>query len=205
MRAQVPRRSGYAFLLPSLLFHPLTCSPAPQRRARGAVGEPYFFFCLTCRLPKFFMLFSVITLFVVVVALVYPVWPGASLAVVSIAGTLLTLQYLVYGAQSCVELVVRLVGRVSPRRAGGVAAPPASVDAPPQTSTVQTAAVVFSPNDSEHPFPVPSASAGYIPNHNPSHVVLLMQGERSEDVSVEMSVLNPSPTAAPDSERLRSG
>jgi len=58
----------------------------------------YFFFCLCCRLPIFFMLISSIALLAFMFFVSFRVWPQAVLIISFLAGILVTLQYLLFGA-----------------------------------------------------------------------------------------------------------
>jgi len=72
-----------------------------QVQARDTFGT-YFFFCLCCRLPTFFMLVSSIALLAFMFFVSFQVWPQAVLVVSFIAGILVTLQYLLFGAHRIV-------------------------------------------------------------------------------------------------------
>ena len=72
--------------------------------------DSYFFFCLCCRLPSFFMLISSIALLAFMFFVSFTVWPQAVLAVSFLAGVLVTLQYLLFGAHRIV-LGIRWVFR----------------------------------------------------------------------------------------------
>jgi len=64
--------------------------------------DSYFFFCLCCRLPTFFMLISSIALLAFMFFVSFHVWPQAVLVVSFMAGMLVTLQYLLFGAHRIV-------------------------------------------------------------------------------------------------------
>lgn len=64
--------------------------------------DSYFFFCLCCRLPSFFMLISSIALLAFMFFVSFSVWPQAVLFVSFMAGVLVTLQYLLFGAHRLV-------------------------------------------------------------------------------------------------------
>ncbi|KAF9646266.1 hypothetical protein BDM02DRAFT_3271100 [Thelephora ganbajun] len=72
-----------------------------QVQARDTFGT-YFFFCLCCRLPNFFMLVSSIALLAFMFFVSFKVWPQAVLVVSFAAGVLITLQYLLFGAHRIV-------------------------------------------------------------------------------------------------------
>ena len=77
----------------------LTVSPKVQARD---TFDGYFFFCLCCRLPTFFMLISSIALLAFMFFVSFQVWPQAVLVVSFLAGILVTLQYLLFGAHRIV-------------------------------------------------------------------------------------------------------
>jgi len=60
--------------------------------------DTYFFFCLCCRLPTFSMLISSIALLAFMFFVSFQVWPQAVLVISFLAGILVTLQYLLFGA-----------------------------------------------------------------------------------------------------------
>jgi len=75
----------------------------------------YFFFCLCCRLPTFFMLISSIALLAFMFFVSYNVWPQAVLVISFLAGVLITLQYLLFGAHRIVlgiRWVLKRIGAV---------------------------------------------------------------------------------------------
>ncbi|GBE77175.1 hypothetical protein SCP_0100470 [Sparassis crispa] len=61
------------------------------------VYNSYFFFCLTCRLPTLFMFLSAVALMVFLLGVAWTRWPTAVLVMSCVAGTLISLQYLVFG------------------------------------------------------------------------------------------------------------
>ncbi|KAL6303935.1 hypothetical protein BKA93DRAFT_826150 [Sparassis latifolia] len=108
------------------------------------VYNSYFFFCLTCRLPTLFMFLSAVTLMVFLLGVAWTRWPTAVLVMSCVAGTLVSLQYLVFGfhrlwnfgiwcgrsiwwvvrgrrafAESCVSSQEQPAPETSPSRAGG--------------------------------------------------------------------------------------
>jgi len=74
--------------------------------------DGYFFFCLCCRLPTFFMLISSVALLAFMFFVSFQVWPQAVLIVSFLAGILVTLQYLLFGAHRIVLGIRWMLKRV---------------------------------------------------------------------------------------------
>jgi hypothetical protein len=86
-------------------------------QARDTFGS-YFFFCLCCRLPTFFMLISSIALLAFMFFVSFQVWPQAVLVISFLAGILVTLQYLLFGAHRIVlgiRWMFKRIGDISVR------------------------------------------------------------------------------------------
>lgn len=81
-----------------------------QRMAQDVYGT-YFFFCLTCRLPTLCLFGAVCALLVFLLAVAWGAWSVAVLVMCCVAGVLLTLQYLIYGAHRTVNFALWLVWR----------------------------------------------------------------------------------------------
>lgn len=72
----------------------------------------YFYFCLVCRLPAMCLFVSSCALMLFLLAVAWDAWPTAVLVMCFLAGILLTLQYLVFGAKRLVGGVVWVVKKV---------------------------------------------------------------------------------------------
>lgn len=108
-------------------LHELT---GPQRRARDINNDTFFFFCMTCRFPMLCLFVSTCTLTAFLLVVAWNAWSTAVLVVCGLAGAFLTLQYLIYGIGSLIELVGWLVqGAVCGMR--GLVGRPANRIAPP--------------------------------------------------------------------------
>ncbi|KAH9914722.1 hypothetical protein B0H21DRAFT_828294 [Amylocystis lapponica] len=79
-----------------------------QRQVTDVYGS-YFFFCLTCRLPTLCMFLSAVALMVFLLGVAWAAWPAAVLVMSFLAGTLVSLQYLVFGCHRLFNLCVWLV------------------------------------------------------------------------------------------------
>ncbi|KAI0749014.1 hypothetical protein BC629DRAFT_1598971 [Irpex lacteus] len=83
----------------------------------------YFYFSIVCRLPAMCLFVSSCALMLFLLAVAWDAWPTAVLVMCFLAGILLTLQYLVFGAKRLIGGVVwvvkKVVGMISrPRRSG---------------------------------------------------------------------------------------
>jgi len=84
-------------------------------QARDAFGN-YFFFCLCCRFPTFFVLTSSIALLAFVFS--FQVWPQAVLVISFLAGMLVTLQHPLFGAHRIV--LGKRIGAISSGYSHGI-------------------------------------------------------------------------------------
>ncbi|OBZ66030.1 hypothetical protein A0H81_14009 [Grifola frondosa] len=81
-------------------------SPTKFQRLAADVYGTYVFFCLTCRLPTLLMFGSALALMLFLLGVAWGAWPTAVLVMSFVAGTLVSLQYLVFGCHRFVNLLV---------------------------------------------------------------------------------------------------
>ncbi|KAF7791086.1 hypothetical protein EIP86_002047 [Pleurotus ostreatoroseus] len=81
-----------------------------ERVSRDVYGS-HFFFCLKCRFPTLCLFLSVCALMLFLLAVAWTAWPTAVLVLCCLAGTLLTLQYLVFGFHRAVNFGIWLAQR----------------------------------------------------------------------------------------------
>ena len=91
----------------------------------------YFYFSLTCRLPTFCLFISTLALMIFLLTVAWAAWPTAVLVMCCCAGTLLTLQYLVFGVRRTASFVVRLLRGCIGWRRRRMSAMQAQISVPP--------------------------------------------------------------------------
>ncbi|OCH90040.1 hypothetical protein OBBRIDRAFT_628773 [Obba rivulosa] len=97
-----------------------------QRLSTDFYGT-HLFFCLSCRMPSLCMLLSSVCLMGFLLAVAWVAWPEAVYVMSGVAGTLITLQYLVYGfhkaGQVCFWIVRGFCRAIRGRRDSNVPRP----------------------------------------------------------------------------------
>ncbi|KAH8099900.1 hypothetical protein BXZ70DRAFT_1008870 [Cristinia sonorae] len=136
------------------------------------VYNTYFFFCLTCRLPTLALFVSAMALMVFLLTVAWEAWPTVVLVMSFLAGTLVGLQYVVWGVHRVGNGIVWVVRTIwlgtarllgMGRKAGGgpaaslsPAQPSASASA---SAPAQSSSVVTSGGDDGVQMPEPDTDA----------------------------------------------
>ncbi|KAH7889056.1 hypothetical protein F5I97DRAFT_1935422 [Phlebopus sp. FC_14] len=80
-----------------------------QTRARDVYGK-YFFFCISARLPALCMFTSACALMTFLLSVAWSAWPTAVLVMSFVAGTVLSLQFIIYGLHCVISFIADLFG-----------------------------------------------------------------------------------------------